>query len=216
MKKLLIFTAISFAFITAPAYASTRVVEHQPAITVKMAADDLEEEVVETPSITMEDKNGDGIPDIIEDYYNENIRDKYMFGITLGSLISFAISIVGQIAIFVRNGKANKKMLTLGDSNSRSIAKYEETINRLSEENEKREKKYQKELAETRKREQLLIAKIDELVVKVEPLATLGEKMDILLLTGKHSTFNREDIRKGKTSEIVAAIDEVIDNGSGK
>lgn len=218
MKKILIFTAISFAFITAPAYASTRVKDEQPpAPIILRLADNLEEtEEPENGTITLEDKNGDGIPDVIEDYYNEKIRDQYMFGITLGSLISFAISTVGQIAIFVRNGKANKRMLSLGGENSRSIAKYEETISKLAAENEAREKKYHKEIAEIRKREQNLIAKIEDLTTKIAPLAAVSEKLDILLLTNRRSSFNREDIKKGKTQEVVSAVNEVIDNGSSE
>ena len=55
----------------------------------------------EETTITMEDKDNNGIPDTIEDYYNEHIRDQYAFGIGLGSIIGIASSIVGVVVMVV-------------------------------------------------------------------------------------------------------------------
>lgn len=41
-----------------------------------------------------EDKDEDGIPDAIEDYYDAHIREQYMFGIGLGSILSVAIMVL--------------------------------------------------------------------------------------------------------------------------
>lgn len=56
----------------------------------------------------LEDKDGDGIPDAVNDYYNEHIRDQYMFGITLGSLIGFAVSAFGWLFTYIKYTKMGK------------------------------------------------------------------------------------------------------------
>lgn len=64
-------------------------------------------------SITLEDLDNDGIPDIINDYYNEHIRDQYMFGIGLGAILGTLASIV----LMIYNArKGNKTNLTVKES----------------------------------------------------------------------------------------------------
>lgn len=61
-------------------------------------------------SITFEDLDNDGIPDIINDYYNEHIRDQYMFGIGLGAILGVLASIVVAIYNARKGNQTNKDL----------------------------------------------------------------------------------------------------------
>lgn len=61
-------------------------------------------------SITFEDLDNDGIPDIINDYYNEHIRDQYMFGIGLGAILGALASIVVAIYNARKGNKTNSEL----------------------------------------------------------------------------------------------------------
>lgn len=61
-------------------------------------------------SVTFEDLDNDGIPDVINDYYNEHIRDQYMFGIGLGAILGVLASIVVAIYNASKGNKTNSDL----------------------------------------------------------------------------------------------------------
>lgn len=111
-------------------------------------------QVEEDKTITLEDTDNNGIPDTIEDYYNEHIRDQYAFGIGLGSIIGFASSIVAVIVMVVKNGKSNKLLKENATQNS-------ELIEKIREEIKEKDTLLEKQIEENKK----LVEKINELSI---------------------------------------------------
>ena len=93
-----------------------------------------------TPGM-MKDEDGNGIPDAIEDYYAEHIQEKYMFGISLGSLIGLATSVLGWLFIALKNkgffSKASAWMGEQKENADKIIEKYSGILDQADEANEK-------------------------------------------------------------------------------
>lgn len=121
----------------------------------------------EETTITMEDKDNNGVPDTIEDYYNEHIRDQYAFGIGLGSIIGFASSIVGVVVMVVKNGKSNKLI-------KESAAQNTEIIEKIKEEIRKKDELLEQQIAENKE----LVSKINE--ISTRNLNKITESANIL------------------------------------
>ena len=129
----------------------------------------VSEPVSEEPptSITMDDLDNNGVPDTIEDYYNEHIRDQYAFGIGLGSIIGFASSIVGVVVMVVKNGKSNKLI-------KESAAQNTEIIEKIKEEIRKKDELLEQQIAENKE----LVSKINE--ISTRNLNKITESANIL------------------------------------
>lgn len=81
----------------------------------------------------LEDKDGNGIPDALEDFYNDKIRDKYLFGISLGSIIGAATSLLGILIVIIRNEKTNKKLIKENALAMSWVAELEDKQKKLQE-----------------------------------------------------------------------------------
>lgn len=112
------------------------------------------EETSQTEAETeaLEDKDGNGIPDSVEKFYDENIRDRMVFGISLGTIIGLAGSVLSAIVILVRVGLAlksikgeNKKTNDVSEATAedlgklvKAMAEYVDSLNRRIEQCERK------------------------------------------------------------------------------
>lgn len=176
-----------------------------------------------TENTTFEDLDNDNIPDVIEDYYNEHIRDQYMFGITLGSLIGLATSIVSLIIFIHKTTKSSKLIKQTNENNQKTIEEmklaieeknkineeYRAQLNSIVEEN-KNLVKQNTEITNAN------IKKIDDCVKTLSSYSNFDKKLDASLnvLNILGSTENM--IKEGKREQIVACLESVKQNGKEK
>lgn len=185
----------------------------------------------------LEDKDGDGIPDAINDYYNEHIRDQYMFGITLGSVIAFAVSFFGWLLTYMKYRKMGKDIheamaLTSGNAketaeNFRKMAESSETLQAsLSDtaakmveyaEGVKKEATEYKAAYEEKSEEmkEEYAARSAELLAKVsEAEAKIGEyKAQAESLEEKYEEMAEHDRALAKAINELAHTEEYVKNG---
>lgn len=235
MKKLLLISSLvasSFllsAYVGSPkatTYAEGETSETTPSSEVVVSSENTSSDVVSSSSeivssessskITFEDKDGDGIPDVITDYYNQKIRDQYLFGISLGSLIGLLTSIIGQIYIIKKNSGTNKLF-------KNSVSTQEEKLNELDTKLKEYEKLI-KELEEAREdqttdsvellkknEEQIsaIIASLKESVGVLQNYANIDNKINAIIECIELLATTEELTKKGVTSEITKTLNEV-------
>ena len=113
LTGLLILGGIGFASASAP-------ITSVPLVTVETPS-----EVIE---VTEGDTNGNGIPDSIEDFYNKNVRDQYMFGIGLGTLLGLVTSVIAIIMQIRKTSKAAKLMTETTEKSAETITEMKAQI----------------------------------------------------------------------------------------
>lgn len=158
---------------------------------------------------TLEDKDQNGIPDSIEDYYDKHIRDQYAFGISLGSIIGFASSVIGWLIVLRKNNKTSdylkleqakitEQVMALNEQNE----KYRVMINEIVSKNEEATREY-KILANK------IIITNQQINSSLNSFGTVSEKMDVLLnsqmIFANYSEFVKQDISR-KVTELVESV----------
>lgn len=100
-------------------------------------------EDVGSTSKDFEDLDENGIPDFIDKYYDEHIKDQYMFGISLGSIIGVAVSVLGLAFTWLKNNKFGNELINQTKENGKKVLeliaenqRYKELIKSLTEQNE--------------------------------------------------------------------------------
>lgn len=194
-----------------------------------------EETVVEKE--TLVDLDNDGIPDAIEDYYNEHIRDQYMFGIGLGSLIGLLTSIVSVMFMISRNAKSHKLIEDANKTHNMIVEKLQSEVSAyrdlLVEEKEKllEEVKNNQALVEkvndyhemaTRQLEGFMTTKLMEMQEQTNAniaafkasadllgnYARTEAKLQALLEAVKELSLNKENVKSGISEKVFKIVEE--------
>lgn len=160
------------------------------------------------------------VPKKVLDYYNTNVRDKYMFGISLGSAIGLAIAVIGWLAVYIKNTHLIKNVKKSNDENKAivnvtlsemnlKINEYENIIKekdlkfeQLSNRYEETLDKYSALIDDTSK-------KFDEGVQVLENYAKIDKKVDAMLEIQKEFVANETDVVNGTAERVNSIVNEV-------
>lgn len=171
----------------------------------------VSEPVSEEPptSITMEDLDNNGIPDVIEDYYNEHIRDQYAFGIGLGSILGVVSSIITAIVIITKNSKSNRLLKENANNNSEYLKAIEEKIKEKDAIIEKQMEDNRALLLEISKLSDANLTAIKKASEKLENYSSFETKLNASLDCMKALGSSSENVKSGvgeKVNKIVGSV----------
>ena len=171
----------------------------------------VSEPVSEEPptSITMEDLDNNGIPDVIEDYYNEHIRDQYAFGIGLGSILGVVSSIITAIVIIAKNSKSNRLLKENANNNSEYLKAIEEKIKEKDAIIEKQMEDNRALLSEISKLSDANLTAIKKASEKLENYSSFETKLNASLDCMKALGSSSENVKSGvgeKVNKIVGSV----------
>lgn len=171
----------------------------------------VSEPVSEEPptSITMEDLDNNGIPDVIEDYYNEHIRDQYAFGIGLGSILGVVSSIISAIVIITKNSKSNRLLKENANNNSEYLKAIEEKIKEKDAIIEKQMDDNRALLLEISKLSDANLTAIKKASDKLENYSSFETKLNASLDCMKALGSSSENVKSGvgeKVNKIVGSV----------
>lgn len=171
----------------------------------------VSEPVSEEPptSITMEDLDNNGIPDVIEDYYNEHIRDQYAFGIGLGSILGVVSSIITAIVIIAKNSKSNRLLKENANNNSEYLKSIEEKIKEKDAIIEKQMEDNRALLLEISKLSDANLTAIKKASEKLENYSSFETKLNASLDCMKALGSSSENVKSGvgeKVNKIVGSV----------
>ena len=171
----------------------------------------VSEPVSEEPptSITMEDLDNNGIPDVIEDYYNEHIRDQYAFGIGLGSILGVVSSIITAIVIIAKNSKSNRLLKENANNNSEYLKAIEEKIKEKDAIIEKQMEDNRELLLEISKLSDANLTAIKKASEKLENYSSFETKLNASLDCMKALGSSSENVKSGvgeKVNKIVGSV----------
>ena len=171
----------------------------------------VSEPVSEEPptSITMEDLDNNGIPDVIEDYYNEHIRDQYAFGIGLGSILGVVSSIITAIVIIAKNSKSNRLLKENANNNSEYLKDIEEKIKEKDAIIEKQMEDNRALLLEISKLSDANLTAIKKASEKLENYSSFETKLNASLDCMKALGSSSENVKSGvgeKVNKIVGSV----------
>lgn len=171
----------------------------------------VSEPVSEEPptSITMEDLDNNGIPDVIEDYYNEHIRDQYAFGIGLGSILGVVSSIITAIVIIAKNSKSNRLLKENANNNSEYLKAIEEKIKEKDAIIEKQMEDNRALLLEISKLSAANLTAIKKASEKLENYSSFETKLNASLDCMKALGSSSENVKSGvgeKVNKIVGSV----------
>ena len=171
----------------------------------------VSEPVSEEPptSITMEDLDNNGIPDVIEDYYNEHIRDQYAFGIGLGSILGVVSSIITAIVIIAKNSKSNRLLKENANNNSEYLKAIEEKIKEKDAIIEKQMEDNRELLLEISKLSDANLTAIKKASDKLENYSSFETKLNASLDCMKALGSSSENVKSGvseKVNKIVGSV----------
>lgn len=157
-----------------------------------------EQEETENERIDFKDNDGNGIPDVIENYYDEHIRDQYAFGIGLGALIGFSINACSILYMLHKNKKERESTKKVNTAKDELIDKQCKTIEYLVRKSE---------------------GYVDRFVETAESLPTyegLSVKLDAILKNQLNiAASDKMCISSGIADEVIKNIEEVTSNEQG-
>lgn len=213
LKKLFLLSGLALGFSSTQIMVSNNDVSNTNTVVIHKDYDPNMPDNYPVTSDTEDEK----LEDAVENYYNEHIRDQYMFGISLGSLIGLISSIVTSIVIIVKNVKSNKQ---LRDNNKQTI----ETIEKLRAEFEKEKAEYVKDLearekiiadyAKGMKRvvdqyddlSKVLVYKTNEASDKLSRYAETEDKINRISQAIVALSKNPDNVKTGISSEVNSII----------
>ena len=213
LKKLFLLSGLALGFSSTQIMVSNNDVSNTNTVVIHK---DYDPDMPDNYPVTS-DTEDEKLEDAVEDYYNEHVRDQYMFGISLGSLIGLISSIVTSIVIIVKNVKSNKQ---LRDNNKQTI----ETIEKLRAEFEKEKAEYVKDLearekiiadyAKDMKRvvdqyddlSKVLVYKTNEASDKLSRYAETEDKINRISQAIVALSKNPDNVKTGISSEVNSII----------
>lgn len=159
--------------------------------------------------ITLEDKNNNGIPDSIEDYYDQHIRDQYAFGISLGSLIGFASSLIGWVIILVKHNKTNKFLKTESLKTTEQVTNLNIQNERYREMLDEAYRKYEELMRDYKVLANKIIITNQEINTSLNSFSTVNDKIDTLLNTQLLFANYSEYVKENISSKIIKMVNGV-------
>lgn len=166
--------------------------------------------------ISWEDKDGDGIPDAITDYYNEKIRDQYLFGISLGALIGTATSLLGTLWTIKKNSSSNKLFKTsIGTQDAKlkeldaKLAEYEKLIKELEIQRENQTTDSTELLKKNEAQISEMLESLEESVKVLQNYSNIETKMNAIIRCLELMASTQELVKSGVASEVTKTLNEV-------
>lgn len=229
MKKILLISSlIASSFLLSVGGVTTTHAEGEesssaPSSEVVSSEESSSSEVISSESVSSSDKkinfedtDGDGIPDVITDYYNEKIRDQYLFGISLGALIGLATSILGTIWTIKKNSSSNKLFKTsIGTQDEKlkeldsKLAEYEKLIKELEIQRENQTTDSTELLKKNEAQISEMLESLKESVKVLQNYANIEIKMDAMIKCLELMASTQELIKSGVASEVTKTLNEV-------
>ena len=167
----------------------------------------------ENKTITFEDLDEDGIPDVINDYYNENIRDQYMFGIGLGAILGVLASIVSNIYIAKKNNGATKEIKATSEKTNiellKIVTELKNEFNNLKDENSKLIVLNNKYVNDYKLLASEIINSNEKSTKVLTNYAKINDKLDVTLMCIEEIAKVPMLVKEGITSKVVSKINEV-------
>lgn len=213
MKKLKgVLLALSLILISGVMLLRHRPLHNSPLVV--LAEEPSEEEVIseEEPGgeNILVDANGNGIPDVLEDYYANNIRDQYIFGISLGAIISGAVTIAGYVYIYMKNRAVNNEARTNNKEIKQELKELrEENANyrRQIAENEARhaEEKalYRETLVKQDEANKIISKEFSAASKRLEAYGQFEQKIDSLLAIETAKASDPDLVKKGIAETVI-------------
>lgn len=167
----------------------------------------------ENKTVTFEDLDNDGIPDVINDYYNENIRDQYMFGIGLGAILGVMASIISTIYIAKKNNGATKEIKATSEKTNiellKIVTELKNELNNLKDENSKLIVLNNKYVNDYKLLASEIINSNEKSTKVLTNYAKINDKLDITLSCIEEIVQVPTMVKEGITSKVVSKINEV-------
>lgn len=217
MKKLLLLATSALLFggavaVGAPkiSVSAEEIVESSEELTSEEATSSAQSSTSEKDWIA--DNDGNGIPDEIENYYNNQIRDAWMFGIPLGTVIGGLMGLVTFIFNTVNTGGQKKTLFEIkaeSNSNSQIVAEIDAEFKKYKEEADKQLEEWKAVAIQYKNEANALSAKFEEASTKLDKYSAVDNKLNAsnkmvaLLANTKEYTAN------GVNTEVQKVYNEV-------
>lgn len=174
----------------------------------------VEEETTEVEEkddglITLEDKDKNGIPDNLEEYYKKNIQDQWLFGISLGSVISFGITVLGLVYNRIKEKAHQKKIEANSNVSKEKIEELEKRDGDREKAFEEDEKKRQAQLDDFKKTTTECLLLFKEASKKLSNYANVERKINACIRSIEALSKSDDFMAQGITEEIEEIINEV-------
>lgn len=168
---------------------------------------------------TSVDQNGNGIPDVIEDYYDKHIRDQYLFGISLGALIGLSMSIAAFFWRIHKDSAWRKKLGGTITDQSEAIQTLKDQVVALEEKNGEYKKLAEEAKAEAERYRKFfeeenrkLVVSFDEAAAKLSNFSDFDAKVTAILENQKAIALaDAELIKSGVAESVINAVEEVLE-----
>lgn len=170
--------------------SASEVVEQSSVVPEESIETSTETSSSEMTSKTIVDGDGDWhiyteseLEEMLEKYYNDNIRDQYMFGIELGSIIGVAtglLSILYSIIKTNKTAKRNEKASENVDRLEKEVSALKEQINSLKSLNEDNTGKLTSSISDTLSQIKAMLSEVNDIAKKLPEYEELNLKIEQL------------------------------------
>lgn len=218
MKKILLISSlIASSFLLSVGGATTTYAEGEEATSSVTRSEVVSSESSSSDKkISWEDKDGDGIPDAITDYYNEKIRDQYLFGISLGALIGTATSLLGTLWTIKKNSSSNKLFkASIGTQDAKlkeldaKLTEYEKLIKELETQRENQTTDSTELLKKNEAQISEMLESLEESVKVLQNYSNIETKMNAIITCLELMASTQELVKSGVASEVTKTLNEV-------
>lgn len=217
MKKILLISSlIASSFLLSVGGTTTTYAEGEETSSTPSSEVVSSESSSSDKKISWEDKDGDGIPDAITDYYNEKIRDQYLFGISLGALIGTATSLLGTLWTIKKNSSSNKLFKTsIGTQDAKlkeldaKLAEYEKLIKELEIQRENQTTDSTELLKKNEAQISEMLESLEESVKVLQNYSNIETKMNAIIRCLELMASTQELVKSGVASEVTKTLNEV-------
>ena len=217
MKKILLISSlIASSFLLSVGGTTTTYAEGEETSSTPSSEVASSESSSSDKKISLEDKDGDGIPDAITDYYNEKIRDQYLFGISLGALIGTATSLLGTLWTIKKNSSSNKLFKTsIGTQDEKlkeldaKLVEYEKLIKELETQRENQTIDSTELLKKNEAQISEMLESLEESVKVLQNYSNIETKMNAIITCLELMASTQELVKSGVASEVTKTLNEV-------
>lgn len=175
---------------------------------------------IEIDESKWEDLDENGIPDVIEEYYNSHIRDQYMFGIGLGALLGLLGSIVSVVIMIYKNAKSNQLLVKTNDEHTSIINQLRERFNEYQAQVISSFEEYRKIIENDLEQDKNLIASLEEITrenVKsfqesselLAEYSKINGKISAMLEAIKALSLSQANVKEGISETVYRIVEEV-------
>lgn len=167
-----------------------------------------EQSVSETIHIYTEEE----LKELLEGYYNANIRDQYMFGIELGAIIGFCTSLLGIAYSIYKTRKTAKKNEMASENVDRLEKRVEELnaiVNDYKDSNKDMTAEFKSLVSDTYSQLKITLEELRDIAKKLPEYEDLNVKLDKIGEAIKESSSTLENVANGTAEKVANIIDEV-------